>query len=270
MQQFQWQPDTDLQLIIDGLSLEARCYGPPPESAATLILLHEGLGCVELWRTIPEQLVQATGCGVFAYSRAGYGASDPAFLPRPLDYMTQEATAVLPAIMSIIQVKKTVLIGHSDGASIAAVYAGSQQDHSLSGIVLIAPHFFTEPDSLASIQQAKIAYVETDLREKLGKYHHNVDNAFRGWNDAWLDPDFEHWDITEYIDYIRVPVLAIQGTDDQYGTLAQINILAERSYAPVDQLIIPECQHAPHLEATETTLNAIAEFVSRLENINGL
>ncbi len=270
MPEFHWEPGESQKFEVAGYSLETQCYGPPPNAAPTLVLLHEGLGCVELWRSFPKQLVERTGCGVFAYSRSGYGASDPTALPRPLDYMTREATDFLPGILAALQVKKTLLIGHSDGASIAAVYAGSLQNPALCGVVLMAPHFFTEPTGLASIREARSAYTETDLRDKLSKYHNDVDNAFRGWNDAWLDPDFEQWDITEVIDYIRVPILAIQGENDQYGTLAQIDILSERSYAPVTSLIIPDCQHAPHLEAPEPTLDAVAEFIQRLENINGL
>lgn len=270
MQTFQWAPGREQTINVGGFSLEIRCFGPAPDNAPTLILLHEGLGCVALWRDFPEQLAEHTGCGVLVYSRAGYGTSDPAVLPRPLDYMTREATECLPHLISDTQINKAILLGHSDGASIAAIYAGTQQDHSLCGIILIAPHFFTEPEGLASIEQAKIAFEETDLREKLSKYHKDADNAFRGWNDAWLDPDFECWDITDVIDYIRVPILAIQGEDDQYGTLAQLNVVSVRSYAPVDQLVLSGCQHAPHLEAPEPVLKSVTEFVQRLKKINGL
>ena len=166
-------------------------------------MLHEGLGCTALWRDFPRQLTEATGFGVFAFSRAGYGQSDAAELPRPLDYMTREAIDVLPQVLDAIGFERGILLGHSDGASIAAIYAGSVEDFRVRGIVLMAPHFFTEPMGLAEIAKAKIAYEQSDLRAKMAKYHKDPDNAFHGWNDAWLHPQFKQWNIAEVIDYLK-------------------------------------------------------------------
>ena len=171
--------------------------GPRPDAAPTLVLLHEGLGCVGLWGDFPEKLQEATGAGVFVYSRAGYGQSSPVTLPRPLTYMHDEARDMLPRLLDEIGFRRGLLIGHSDGASIAAIYAGSHQDHRVGGLVLIAPHFFTEDAGIASIVEARKAYETGDLRQRLSRWHADVDNAFKGWNGAWLDPDFRQWDITE-------------------------------------------------------------------------
>ena len=254
----------------DGKKLEAVCAGPAPIEAPTIVLLHEGLGCVELWQNFPQRLAEATGFGVFAYSRAGYGRSDSVKLPRPLDYMTREAMNSLPEVLNSLDMQRVVLCGHSDGASIAAIYTGSVQDHRVRGLIVIAPHFFTESMGLASIQDARIAYANTRLRDKLANYHKDVDNAFRGWNDAWLDPEFVAWNIEEVIDYIRVPVLAIQGSDDQYGTAEQITVLNNRLYSPLEVSILADCRHSPHRQQTDQTLQAVSEFVKRLARIESI
>ncbi len=267
MAPFVWGDGAAGVLTIHGKRLEAVSYGPPPEGAPTLVMLHEGLGCVALWREFPQRLAEATGCGVFAYSRAGYGRSDRIALPRPLDYMTREARETLPALLDAIGVKRAILFGHSDGASIAAIYAGSVEDFRVRGLVLLAPHFFTEESGLAVIAAAREAYERGDLRARLAKYHADVDDAFRGWNDAWLDPGFKAWNIADAIDYWRVPVLAIQGADDQYGTLAQIREIETRIYSPLDVEILAGCRHSPHLERPRETLAAAADFCARLRRI---
>lgn len=251
-------------LTIGDQRLEYRMIGPRPDAAPTLVLLHEGLGCVGLWGDFPDKLQQATGCGVFVYSRAGYGKSSPVALPRPLTYMHDEARDVLPKLLETIGFRHGLLIGHSDGASIAAIYAGSHQDHRIGGLVLIAPHFFTEDPGIASIAEAKQAYETGDLREKLARWHADVDNAFRGWNGAWLDPDFRKWVITEELAYIRVPILVVQGADDQYGTVRQIEMAQQECYCPVEVTLLPGVKHSPQREAPEPTLKAIAEFVARV------
>lgn len=262
-----WTPEAGQFLTVNGKALEYVCHGPPPAKAPTLVLLHEGLGCVALWRDFPQRLAEATGFGVFAYSRAGYGQSAPADLPRPLDYMTREAMEVLPPLLEAIGFRRGVLAGHSDGATIAALYAGSHEDHRVRGLVLMAPHFFTEEEGLTEIARAKAAYTSGGLRERLAKYHRHPDNAFFGWNDAWLAPGFRDWNVADCIDYLRIPVLAIQGGEDQYGTLAQVREIESRSYAPVDIEILANCRHAPHLDQPAATLAAIAEFTARLERI---
>jgi pimeloyl-ACP methyl ester carboxylesterase len=250
-------------LDVAGQRLEYRMIGPRPDKAPTLVVLHEGLGCVGLWGDFPDRLAQATGAGVFVYSRAGYGQSSKVALPRPLDYMQREAKETLPRLLDAIGFRRGLLIGHSDGASIAAIYAGSIQDHRVRGLALIAPHFFTEDEGIASIAEARKAYETTDLREKLARWHADPDNAFRGWNEAWLDPKFREWDITQELAYIRVPVLIVQGKDDQYGTLKQIEAAQEECYCPVDVAILA-AKHAPHREAPQETLSVIADFANRL------
>ncbi len=257
-----WTPDKPLRLTVDGAVLEARAVGPAPASAPTIVLLHEGLGCVALWRDVPERLAAATGCGVFAYSRQGYGGSDPCDLPRPLDYMTDEAVRVLPQVLDGIGFRRGVLVGHSDGASIAALHAGLVGDRRVAGIVLMAPHFFTEPQGLASIAEAKAAYDQGDLRDRLARYHSHVDNTFRGWNYSWLNPDFEAWNIEAPLADVGVPVLAIQGKQDQYGTRAQITAVEDGVPGAVQVAMLDDCRHAPFIDQPQRTLDLIAEFVA--------
>ncbi|MEX0338315.1 MAG: alpha/beta fold hydrolase [Arenibacterium sp.] len=263
----EWSSAPETRLSIRGLELEYACFGPAPDQAPTIVMLHEGLGCVALWRDFPAQVAEATGMGVIAYSRAGYGQSDPVDLPRPVDFITREAVEVLPEVLDQIGFQRGIFLGHSDGASIAAAHAGSIADMRVRGLILMAPHFFTEPHGLAAIAEAKQAYETGDLREKLAKYHADPDNAFYGWNEVWLREAFRDWDITDVIDYFRVPTLAIQGRDDAYGTLKQIEIIEERSYAPVDLVVLEACGHAPHQEHPDTVLAAVAEFAARLNRI---
>ena len=251
-------------LDIGAQRLEYRFVGPPPGKAPTLVLLHEGLGCVGLWGDFPDKLSTATRAGVFVYSRAGYGKSSAVKLPRPLSYMHDEARETLPRLLDAIGFERGLLVGHSDGASIAAICAGSHQDHRVGGLVLIAPHFFTEDSGIASIVEAKKAYETGDLRPRLSRWHADVDTAFRGWNGAWLDPDFRKWDITEFLAYIRVPVLIVQGEDDQYGTIKQIEVAQQECYCPVEVALLAGARHSPQREAPELALKAISEFVARV------
>jgi pimeloyl-ACP methyl ester carboxylesterase len=264
---------TDLQpsgtLSIGDARLEYRMIGPAPDKAPTIVMLHEGLGSVGLWGDFPEKLQAATGAGVFVYSRAGYGASSPATLPRKPDYMHVEALDVLPKLLDAIGFRRGLLLGHSDGASIAAIYAGGIQDHRVRGLVLIAPHFVVEDISIQSIAAAKQNFEAGDLRAKLARWHTNVDNAFRGWNDAWLDPQFHDWDISESLAYVRVPVAIIQGADDKYGTLRQIEIAEAECYCPVDVTVIDGAGHSPQRETPEVALKAAADFANRLLSMHG-
>lgn len=267
MSAFTWSPGVPQRLTVAGKSLEAVCHGAPPGAAPTLMLLHEGLGCVELWRDFPARLAAQSGFGVFVWSRAGYGRSDPTELPRPLDYMTREATEVLPQVIDAVGCRQAVLLGHSDGASIAAIYAGSVKDFRVRGLVLIAPHVFTEPTGLAAIAEARREYQTGNLRARLAKYHDHVDVAFRGWNDAWLDPGFVDWNVSECLDYLRIPTLVIQGEDDAYGTARQVEEIVNRSYAPVDVEWLAGCGHAPHVERQDRTVAVVSDFCARLERI---
>lgn len=253
------------RIVVGGVSLETRWIGPGPGEAPTIVMLHEGLGSAGLWGAFPDALARSSGCGVFLYSRAGYGRSDPTAVPRPLSYMHDEALQVLPGVLAAIGFQRGILLGHSDGASIATIYAGGILDHRVRGLVLIAPHFFVEDLSIDSIEQARIAYQRGDLRERLAKHHGaNVEVAFWGWNRAWLDPAFRAWDIREYLDYIRVPILIVQGALDQYGTTAQIDAAHEESYCPIDVAMISQARHAPHLERPDETLAAVAGYLATL------
>jgi pimeloyl-ACP methyl ester carboxylesterase len=255
-------------LTIGSQRLEYRMIGPRPDAAPVIVMLHEGLGCVGLWNDFPDKLQKATGAGVFVYSRAGYGQSSPVALPRPLSYMHDEARATLPALLEQIGFERGLLLGHSDGASIAAIYAGSHQDHRVGGLVLIAPHFLTEDVGIAAIEEARKAYETGDLRERLSRWHANVDSAFKGWNGAWLDPGFRQWDITEQLAYIRVPILIVQGEDDQYGTVKQIEVAQQECYCPVDVALLKGAKHSPQREAPEATLQAISDFVVQVLQVN--
>jgi pimeloyl-ACP methyl ester carboxylesterase len=248
--------------------LEYRMIGPSPGDAPTLVMLHEGLGSAALWGDFPDKLAAATGAGVFVYSRAGYGASSPVTLPRPVGYMHVEALDVLSKILDAIGFRRGLLVGHSDGASIATIYAGGVQDHRIRGLALLAPHFVVEDISVQSIAEIKLAYETTDLKSKLGRWHKDVDNTFYGWNDAWLNPEFRDWDISEYLAYIRVPIAIVQGANDQYGTIRQIEIARQECYCPVDGAIIAGAGHSPHREAAEATLNSIAEFAGRIFHVH--
>ncbi len=246
------------------MRLEYRMIGPRPESAPTVVMLHEGLGSVALWGSFPEKLAAATGLGVFLYSRAGYGRSSPGRLPRSVSFMHEEAMDVLPRVLAAIGFQRGLLFGHSDGASIAAIYAGSVQDHRVRGLVLIAPHFFTEDMGITEIRRAREAFDSGVLREKLSRWHSDVDCAFRSWSEPWLDPQFRRWDITEALGYIRVPILIVQGEQDQYGTLKQIETAKEECFCPVDAAVLPGIRHDPCREAPELTLTAVVDFINRL------
>lgn len=241
---------------VRGKKLEAQRLGPL--QGPTLVLLHEGLGSLGLWRDFPQRLVEATGLGAFVYSRAGYGKSDPEPLPRPLRYMHDEAS-LLPEILQAAGVQDPILVGHSDGASIAIISAGSGL--GARALVLEAPHVFTEESGLNSIARMRELYETTDLRAKLARWHDHVDAAFYGWNGAWLHPDFRQWNLEEYLPRIGVPVLVVQGTDDEYGTAKQIEAIERGVKGRVEVVLLPECGHAPHRDQPERTLRAVAAFV---------
>jgi pimeloyl-ACP methyl ester carboxylesterase len=241
--------------------IETAWWGPPADAAPSIVLLHEGLGCISLWRDFPRRLADATGFSVFAYSRYGYGKSDPEPLPWPMTYMHREAEQVLPGVLRRAGVRRYVLLGHSDGASIAAIHAGSIPDPRRAGVVLIAPHFFTEDSGLASIAAIRAQYETTDLRARLARHHADVDNAFHGWNGAWLDPRFRDWNILDRVPPIDVPILLLQGTADQYGSAEQLHAASRAATAPTETVMIEGAGHAPHLEKPDETLAAVVRFV---------
>jgi pimeloyl-ACP methyl ester carboxylesterase len=250
-------------LRVSGGRLEAAWWGPAPEQAPTLVLLHEGLGSVGLWRDFPAHLAAATGWRVLAYSRFGYGRSDSITLPRPLDYMHREALDVLPQVLDAVRVRCCVLVGHSDGASIAAIHAGRVADPRVLGLVLMAPHFFVEDICVTSIASIRSDYV-SGLRSRLGRHHDDVDAAFRGWAEAWLDPGFPaSFDLSAELARINVPMLILQGEHDPYGTAAHAR-LAERLAPGEVRTVMLAARHGPHVEASERTIAEIAGFVRAL------
>lgn len=255
-------PDRTWHVTLDDGRLEAAAWGETGGDRPTLVLLHEGLGSVGLWRAFPAHLAEATGCRVFAYSRFGYGRSTPIRLPRPLAYMQAEATSILPRVLAAAGLPGPyVLLGHSDGATIATIYAARAADPRLAGLILLAPHFFVEPAGLEAIAAIRADWDRTDLRGRLARHHDDPDGAFLGWAGAWLDPGFPAvLELEDDLSAIRVPVLILQGTADPYGTEAHAR-LAERCCAGRVEVHLLPCRHAPHLEAEAATLAAIRRFL---------
>jgi pimeloyl-ACP methyl ester carboxylesterase len=230
----------------------ARIAGGEP----TLVFLHEGLGSLGLWRDFPARLASRTGLGALVYSRAGNGFSDVLTEKRSVRYMHDEALKVLPGILLEESIADSILIGHSDGASIALIRGRAK------AMVLMAPHVFVEDKGIAAIEQTRRTYETTDLRTRIARHHANGDETFYGWNDIWLDPAFRAWNIEEYLPKVRCPVLLIQGADDEYGTLEQLDRIAYGVRGPVERLVLDNCGHAPHRDRPDATLDAIARFVA--------
>jgi pimeloyl-ACP methyl ester carboxylesterase len=242
---------------LDGRRIEyAEIAGDARQPA--LVFLHEGLGSMGLWQDFPACVAAATGRRTLVYSRFGHGQSDPPPVPRTRAFMHAEAREVLPRLLAAWDVERPVLIGHSDGASIALIHAA---EHPVTALVCIAPHVFVEQRSLAEIRRARTLYEQGGRRERMAAHHRDVDAAFYGWNDVWLDPGFKSWNIEELLSAIEVPVLLIQGEEDPYGTLAQIDSVARRVRGPVERLVLP-CRHAPHVQAPAETLAAVTQFVA--------
>lgn len=227
----------------------------------TLVLLHEGLGSVSMWRDYPARLAAATGCRTLVYSRYGYGQSDVLEEAFRIDFMHHEGREVLPRLLAALDVDNPVLVGHSDGASIALLHAGDSRNR-VAGLVLMAPHCFVEDISISSIEAAKVAFETTDLPAKLARHHRDARRTFYGWNDIWLNPDFRAWNIENCLPHIRCPILAIQGEDDEYGTMAQIGALAGQASASseVELLKLADCRHSPHRDQAVAVTEAIARF----------
>jgi pimeloyl-ACP methyl ester carboxylesterase len=260
--------DIDNQTLTIGAGLIEYRLITRKSSKLAMVFLHEGLGSVALWKNFPDRVAEETGCNVFAYSRFGYGNSDPVALPRQLSYMQDEALHNLGPILDQMGVADCVLLGHSDGASIATVYCGSTRDSRIKGLVLMSPHFFVEDLSLRSIRQAKLEFESGDLRKKLEPYHgSNVDCAFWGWNTAWLDPEFKQWNIEHYLSTVSVPVLAIQGLNDQYGTAKQLQSLRQNITTALDIVTLPDCGHSPHRDQADATLQAVSKFMKTISTV---
>lgn len=228
----------------------------------TLVFLHEGLGSAALWRDVPYLVRKTLGFpALLVYSRPGYGNSTPVEGNRPLNYMHDEALEVLPKVLESLGIANPVLIGHSDGASIALIYAGSR--FPVSALVLLAPHVFVEDQSIAGIEAARDAYLSTDLPSRLGRYHVDPDLTFWGWNRAWLSPEFLTWDIREYLSGITSPTLLIQGDQDEYGTLAQLSAIEKGVKGEVERCVIKDSHHAPHFDHTAEVVDEIARFLNK-------
>jgi pimeloyl-ACP methyl ester carboxylesterase len=245
-------------VVVDGKRLETLRYDGDPARPA-IVMLHEGLGSVSLWRDLPQQLYERTLCTVVAYSRYGYGRSDVLREKREPNYMHHEGEVVLPALLAQLRIERPILLGHSDGASIALIFAGAHPG-AVRALVLEAPHVFVEEISVRSIAQAKTAYATTDLCAKLGRHHTNPDATFAGWNDIWLDPRFREWNIERYAALVRVPVLLIQGGADEFGTAKQLDAIAAR-IPDTQTVMVPGAGHSPHRDAPEPVLTRIAAFV---------
>lgn len=233
----------------------------PRTGAPVMVFLHEGLGSIAMWRDFPQQVADATGCEALVYSRYGYGGSDPLRQPRTARYLHEEALHALPELLDKLDIQRPFLLGHSDGGSISLIHAGGA-GRSVAGIVVMAPHVLNEQISIAGIRAAKVAWETTSLRERLGRFHADVDSAFLGWNDIWLHPDFLAWNIEEYLPTIRCPVLAIQGVGDEYGTMDQIDRIA-RGAPDVRLLKLDPCGHSPHKDQAAAVISAVTEFTRR-------
>lgn len=245
---------------IDGHQLDVRTVGPIG-AAPSPLFLHEGLGSVDLWQSYPAEVARATDRRAVVYSRYGHGWSDVQREPRPVDFMDREAFVVLPELIEAVGVVSPILIGHSDGASIALLYASR---HRVAAMVLLAPHVFTEPDGLGEIRDVRVRFEDTDLGERMAKYHQDPVATFDAWNDVWLHPDFESWNIESVLPDVTCPVLLIQGEDDEYGTMAQIDAIARQLGGAVDQLLLSGCRHSPHLDRRATTSDATIGFIRDL------
>lgn len=248
-------------VVVDGKRLETLSYHGAGDRP-TIVMLHEGLGSVSMWREFPERLARATRCGVVAYSRYGHGKSERLGEKRLAEFMHHEGTVVLPALLERLGIPRPILLGHSDGASICIIYAAASPA-SPRGLILEAPHVFVEELTLNSIAKIRTVYRTTDLPERLGRYHDHVEEAFWGWNDIWLDPKFRTWNIEHCLNSIACPVLVIQGKDDEYGTLAQVAAI-KRRLPKTQTLVLPNCGHSPHRDQCTTTLETIAQFVPKV------
>lgn len=249
------------QLQVLGRSLEVQQIQGTDPHAPQLVFLHEGLGSVSHWKDFPARVAAVTGCKVTVYSRHGSGNSDLLDGPRPVTYMHDEALSILPELLSKLEITNPILVGHSDGASIALIYAGTH-NNSLRGLVVLAPHVFVEDLSVASITDAKVKFQTTNLPEKLARHHRDAAHTFWEWNNIWLHPDFRHWKIEEYLPRITCPTLVIQGEDDQYGTRAHAEAIAKQSGGPVEILMLADCRHSPQRDQPDATLEAIRRFVA--------
>ena len=254
------------RIAVRGHALEARWWNDEQRAQTEpIVLLHEGLGSVALWRDFPDALATGAGRAVFAYSRRGHGASDRPAAPHTARFMHEEAIEWLPEVLDAAGIGRAILFGHSDGASIALVFAATFPKRA-TALILEAPHVFVEDVSVASIIRMKREYDTTNLRERLARYHTNVDAAFHGWNDVWLAPEFREWNLEEYLPSVTAPTIVIQGEQDEYGTLRQVAAIVRQVAGSVETLILPDCGHSPHRDQPPRVIAAVAEFLAPRED----
>jgi len=242
-------------------SIEYEQFVPERAQGAPIVMLHEGLGCVSMWKDFPQRLARSTGSPVTAYSRYGYGRSERLRTPRTIRYMHDEALIVLPELLDRLDIRSAILFGHSDGASIALIHAG-HGTRRVAGVIALAPHVFVEDISIQSIAKARTAFQTTNLRDRLARYHEDVDGAFWGWNDIWLDPDFRTWNIEDCLPKIQCDLLVIQGNEDEYGTHRQVQRIA-RAASNVQALMLQHCGHSPHRDQPDPVLAAVVRWADR-------
>ena len=251
------------EVAAGGYRIEYEWIDAQRSDAPVIVFLHEGLGSVAMWKDFPARLCEATACRGLVYSRYGYGRSDPLERPRDPRFMHDEATIALPQFLDQLDVRSPILFGHSDGGSIALLHA-AMSGRAVSAVIVMAPHVFVEDLSITSIEAAKHAYETTDLRSRLARYHDDPDSAFRGWNEIWLHPDFRAWNIEDALPRIHCPILAMQGVDDEYGTMEQIDRIARGATNTHVALVrIPDCGHSPHRDQPQRVIDEVRLWLRR-------
>ncbi len=254
-------------LVLEGRRVEYRDVPATAAGRPVLVLLHEGLGSASMWGKFPERLAEATGCRVLVPSRAGYGQSEPYPEPRNARYQHREGEEALPVLLAALGVVRPVVIGHSDGGTMALLYAAAHPDAPL-GIALMAPHEFIEEETLAGIRAAGEVWRTTEWPARLARHHADAARVFREWHDIWLSPEYRHWNIVDRLPHITCPILAIQGVDDEYASLRQIEVIAEQ--VPGTRLLaLPDCGHSPHRDQPAALLAALADFINTLAQSSG-
>jgi len=251
-----------------GCQLRVKRIEPGPvtllKDRPTLVFLHEGLGCIEIWRDFPETLCESIGCSGLVYDRRGYGGSEMFESPWPANYLDMESLTYLPALLEECDIDNAVLIGHSDGGTIALITAASHSN-LVSGIITEAAHIFVEQITIDGIRRAVKAFETTSLKEKFFRYHkEHTETIFYRWANRWLSPEFQNWNIQDILPKITCPALILQGEDDEYGTAAQVMGIADRVSGPVDVKMIPNCGHVPHFQAKDTVLSEMTRFIEGL------